>query len=44
MDKRTLFWMLAVYLLISFVPSLSATSILGKMGGGKGKKNGGGGS
>jgi hypothetical protein len=41
-DKRTLFWVLAVYLLISFVPSLSLTSLMGKAGGG-GKKNGGGG-
>jgi hypothetical protein len=41
MDKRTLFWVLAVYLLISFVPALSLTALLGKMGGG-GKKGGGG--
>jgi hypothetical protein len=36
-DKRTLFWVLAVYLLISFVPALSLMSLLGKAGGG-GKK------
>jgi len=35
MDKKTLFWVLAVYLLISFVPALSLSSLLGKMGGGK---------
>jgi hypothetical protein len=39
-DKRTLFWVLAIYLLISFVPSLSLTSLMGKAGGGK--KGGGG--
>jgi hypothetical protein len=37
-DKRTMMWVLAVYLLISFVPALSLTSLLGKAkGGGKGK-------
>lgn len=41
MDRKTLFWMLVVYLLISFVPSLALTSLLGKMGGG-GKGKGGG--
>lgn len=40
MDKRTLMWVLAVYLLISFVPALSLTSLLGKAGGG-GKKQAG---
>jgi len=39
-DKRTLMWVLAVYLLISFVPSLSLTSLMGKVGGG-GKPKGG---
>jgi hypothetical protein len=33
-------WVLAVYLLISFVPALSLTSLLGKAGGG-GKKQAG---
>ena len=38
MDKRTLMWVLAVFLLISFVPALSLTSLMGKAGGkGKGK-------
>jgi hypothetical protein len=38
MDRKTLFWVLAVYLLLSFVPALSLTSLLGKAkGGGKGK-------
>lgn len=38
MDRKTLFWVVIVYLLISFVPALSLTSLLGKMGGGgKGK-------
>jgi len=41
MDKRTLMIALVVYLLISFVPSLSLMSLLGKAGGGK-KGNGGG--
>ena len=40
MDKRTLMWVLAVYLLISFIPSLSLTSVMGKFGGG-GKSKGG---
>jgi len=39
-DRKTLFWVLAVYLLISFVPALSLTSLLGKAGGG-GKKQAG---
>jgi hypothetical protein len=38
-DRKCLFTALAVYLLISFVPSLSLPSLLGRAGGGK--KNGG---
>jgi hypothetical protein len=37
MDRKTLFWILVVYLLISFVPALSLTSLLGKMRGGGSK-------
>ena len=36
-----MFWVLAVYLLISFVPALSLMSLLGRAGGGKNKGNGG---
>ena len=41
MDRKTLFWILVVYLTVSFVPALSLTSLLGKMrgGGSKGGKN-----
>jgi hypothetical protein len=34
-DRKTLVMMLVVYLLISFVPSLSLMSLLGRAGGGK---------
>ena len=37
MDRKTLIWVLAIYVLISFVPALSLTSLFGKLGGG-GKK------
>jgi hypothetical protein len=40
-DKRTLMIALVVYLIISFVPSLSLMSLLGKAGGGKSKGTGG---
>lgn len=40
MDKKTLFWMLVIYLLISFIPALSLTSLLGRLRGG-GSKGGG---
>jgi hypothetical protein len=34
-DRKTIIAMLLVYLLISFMPSLSLMSLLGKAGGGK---------
>jgi hypothetical protein len=37
LDRKTIIAMLLVYLLISFVPSLSLMSLLGRAGGGKGK-------
>ena len=35
MDRKCVVTALVVYLLISFVPSLSLTALLGKAGGGK---------